>query len=87
MHRVHERIITDVMPSLRQLAVRSTPNQTREAKRTIWMSYIGLALEDDRQLFQGELGKRAGDEARKASQQPLKKFWSDVDKYVAALGP
>jgi hypothetical protein len=85
MHRVHERILTDLMPSLRHLAVDRTINQMKAAKRAIWISYTGLALEADRQRFRDELRERAIDEETKAHPELEKLFWRDIAHYVLAL--
>jgi hypothetical protein len=87
MHRVNERILTDLMPSLRHLAVDRTINQMKAAKRAIWISYTGLALEADRQLFRDELRKRAIDEEKKARPELEKLFWRDEAQYVQRLQP
>jgi hypothetical protein len=87
VHRVRERIVTDLMPALRRLAVDRTANQMMGAKQAIWISYTGLALEADRKLFQDELRKRAIDEEKKARPDLEKLFWRDVGHYAVSLQP
>ena len=84
MHRVFELIVTDLMPSLRHLASDRTVDRLKGAKRAIWMSYTGLAIEADRQLFRHELRKRAIDEEKKARSEREKLFWRGVAQYVSA---
>jgi hypothetical protein len=83
MHRVIERIVTDLMPSLRHLAIDGSLDQARGAKQAIWMSYTGLAIKADKQRFRDELYKRAVVEENKAGPEQEKLFWRDVAKYVS----
>ena len=83
MKRVSELILTSLMPSLRHLAVGRTVDQVKGAKRAIWMSYIGLMDEADRQRFRDELRRRAIDEEKKAGPAQGKLFWRDVAQYVS----
>jgi hypothetical protein len=46
MHRVFERILTDLMPFLRHLASHRTVDQVKGAHRAIWMSYTALESKD-----------------------------------------
>jgi hypothetical protein len=85
MHRVHERILTDLMPALRRLARDRTVDQMKGARRAIWMSYTGMALEADRKRFRDELDKRAIDEEKKAGPKLEKLFWRDVAQYATSL--
>lgn len=88
MKRVSERILTSLMPALRHLAVDQTVDQMKGARRAIWMSYIGLLGEADKQRFRNELRKRAVDEEKKKRPEQEKLFWRDVAQYVSAsLGP
>ena len=84
MHRVFERIVTGLMPSLRHLASDRTVDRLKGAKRTIWMSYSGLADEADKQRFRDELCKRTVDEEKKARPAQEKLFWRGVAQYVSA---
>jgi len=72
------------MPSLRHLASDRTVDQSKIAKRAIWMSYTGLADEADRQRFRDELRRRAIDEEKKARSEQEKLFWRGVAQYVSA---
>ena len=88
MRRVFEPILTSLMPSLRHLARDHTVDQVKGAKRAIWMSYIGLMDEADRERFRNELQKLAIDEEKKKRPEHEKLFWRDVAEYVSAsLGP
>jgi hypothetical protein len=83
MDRVY-LILTSLMPSLRHLASDRTVDRLKGAKRTIWMSYSGLADEADKQRFRDELRKRAVDEEKKARSEQEKLFWRGVGQYVSA---
>jgi hypothetical protein len=84
MHRVFERILTGLMPSLRQLASGRTADRLKIAKRAIWMSYTGLADEADRLRFRDEFCRRAIEEEKKARTEREKLFWRGVAQYVSA---
>jgi hypothetical protein len=86
MHRVVERIVTGLMPSLRRLAVDRTVDQVKGAKRAIWISYTGLVIEADRKRFRDELRKRAIQEKTKARPVQERLFWMHVAEYASALG-
>jgi hypothetical protein len=83
MHRVIERIVTDLMPFLRRLAVEGTADQARGARQAIWISYTGLTIAGDKQRFRDELRKRAIDQESKAGAESEKLFWRDVAEYAS----
>jgi hypothetical protein len=80
MHRVFERIVTGLMPSLRKLASDRTVDRVKGAHRAIWMSYSGLEDEADRKRFRDEPRKRAIEEETKAALPQEKLIWNDVAK-------